>query len=423
MTSLVLAMAAARAAELAAQLTRAGTPPAAVVDPRAPADGAADEALRAADALVLDVDRQTLTAPLVAACDAGGVRILPLCGTDADARLAATFGLGPILPADADAWAIIDAVAVAPDAAARPGASTRAEGSSRVMAVWGPSGAPGRSTLAIELAAELSRGGTHVCLADADSHAPSLALMLGLADEGPGFAVACRQAGRGALDAAELERISTPVSVGDGSIDVLPGINRPSRWPELAEQRVAAALQACGQWAAHTVVDVASSLERDEEIVSDLTDGPRRNAATLAALAAADRVVAVVAADPLGVARFLRAHAELRATIGTTPVTVIANRLRPGTLGIDAHGQVRRTLERFAGIRDVWFVPQDPRSVDAALLAARPIADVAPKSPLTLAMRRVVAEAIAPPAASTRPTRRRARARTRVLAPDGVIAP
>ena len=41
-----------------------------------------------------------------------------------------------------------------------------------------------------------------------------------------------------------------------------------------------------------------SPLERDEEIVSDL-DGPRRNAATLAALAAADLVVAVVAADPV----------------------------------------------------------------------------------------------------------------------------
>jgi len=38
------------------------------------------------------------------------------------------------------------------------------------------------------------------------------------------------------------------------------------------------------------VVDVAAPLESDEEIMSDL-DGPRRNAATRAALRAADRAL------------------------------------------------------------------------------------------------------------------------------------
>jgi Flp pilus assembly CpaE family ATPase len=70
--------------------------------------------------------------------------------------------------------------------------------------------------------------------------------------------------------------------------------------------------------------------------------------------------------------------------------------MRPGTLGMDARGQVRRTLERFAGIEDVWFVPLDPRSVDAAVLAARPVAETSPRSPLSAAVRRVVGEAVAP---------------------------
>jgi MinD-like ATPase involved in chromosome partitioning or flagellar assembly len=262
-----------------------------------------------------------------------------------------------------------------------------------VIAVWGPAGAPGRSTVAAELAVELARGGRHVALVEADTIAPSLALTLGLADEGPGFAAACRQAELAGLDARELTRIAVPL--GRTGVDVLTGINRPSRWPELSDRRVGAALAACREWADYTVVDVSSSLERDEEIMSDL-DGPRRNAATLAALRAADLVVAVVAADPVGVARFLRGHADLRATIGATPVAVVANRLRPGTLGIDARGQVRRTLDRFGGIEDVWFLPQDPRSADAAILASQPIADVAPRSPFTLALRRFVGEAIVP---------------------------
>jgi len=103
----------------------------------------------------------------------------------------------------------------------------------------------------------------------------------------------------------------------------------------------------------------------------------------------------VAGADPVGIGRFVRGYAQLRETVGGTPIAVIANRLRPGALGIDARGQVRRSLDRFAGIRDVWFVPQDPRSADAALLAARPIAEVARRSPIVSAVRRFVSEALA----------------------------
>ncbi len=414
-------VATSRADALAVELGRAGLDVVGTLRPEHPAAGAADALLESADALVLEVDARTLTAAVVAACDRAGVRVVPLCATDADIRLAASFGVGPALPVDADAWTVAEALRspAAPGAAiGEPAAAT-----SHVITVWGPPGAPGRSTMAVELAAELSRGGRRVGLVDADTHAPSIALMLGLADEGPGFAAACRQTERGGLDALELDRVSTRVRVGDGGMAVLPGLNRPSRWPELSDRRVTAALKACRTWSEYTVVDAASPLERDEEIVSDLTDGPRRNAATLAALRSADRVVAVMAADPVGVARFLRAYSELRAVVGATPVSVIANRLRPGTLGVDAHGQVRRTLERFAGIRDVWFVPRDARAVDAALLAGRPVADLPGTAALTLAVRRFAAEAVGSAPASARRARRRRRVGARVRAAGGAVAP
>ncbi len=364
----------------------------------------AETVLRAiadADVVVLQVSRRSLSPAVVALCDRVATRIVPLCESPADERLAVACGLEQPLPLAAEPWRVAEAVVGVP---ARPAAGKERSGPG-VLAVWGPAGAPGRSTVAVELAVELARGGRHVGLVDADTHAPSLALALGLPDEGPGFAAACRQAELGGLDAAELTRIALPL--GRTGVDVLTGINRPSRWPELSEKRVAASLAVCRNWAEFTVVDVSSSLERDEEIMSDL-DGPRRNAATLAALRAADLVVAVAGADPVGVSRFLRAFAELRSTIGATPVAVLANRLRPGALGIDARGQVRRTLDRFGGIEDVWFLPQDPRSADAALLAARPIAEIAPRSPLTLALRRFVGEAIVPaPRVTGAPDRRR----------------
>ncbi|MFE1645609.1 CpaE family protein [Microbacterium sp. P01] len=368
--------------------------------------------------VVLQVGRDSLTESAVALTDREGARIVPLCATPADARLAAAYGVGEGHELGVEAWILADSLRAAP-ARTRPSrvAPSVAASPSRVVAVWGPAGAPGRSTIAIELALELARGGRHVALVDADTHAPSIAIALGIADEGPGFAAACRHAEIGGLDARELTRISVP---WDGSgVDVLTGINRPSRWPELSDARVTAALAACRTWADHTVVDVGAALERDEEIVSDL-DGPRRNAATLAALRSADLVVAVVAADPIGVARFLRGYTELRAAIGTTPVAVVANRLRPGALGIDARGQVRRALDRFGGIDDVWFLPMDPRSADAALLAARPIAEVAPRSPFTLALRRFVGAVISPPVSGPVPSVGRAprRRRTRAVAVD-----
>jgi MinD-like ATPase involved in chromosome partitioning or flagellar assembly len=388
---------------LAEELAREGVHVTGVGSAGALDDGILDAGI---DVLVLEASRPTLTARLVTACDARGVRIAPLAGGPEAAPLAAGFGLSAPLPVEVEGWILAETLTAPPQPARHNPAPPRG----RVLTVWGPHGAPGRSTVAIELAAELSRGGGRVALVDADAHAPSLALALGLADEGPGFAAACRAAERGELDAAELERISIPLSVAGGRVDVLTGINRPSRWPELGEARVGAVLSAARQWADLVVVDVAASLERDEEIMSDL-DGPRRNAATLSALRSADTVVAVCAADPVGVARFVRAHTDLRSVVGTTPVSVVVNRLRAGTVGIDARGQIRRTLERFAGLDDVAFLPLDPRSADAALLAARPVADVAPRSPLAAAVRRYVGDRVVPapmPAARTR-TRRGAR--------------
>jgi MinD-like ATPase involved in chromosome partitioning or flagellar assembly len=388
-----------------------GVVPASALAGAAGAPAGAEDALADTDAVVLEVTRTTLEAAVVAACDRRAVRIVPLSSGPTDDRIAEAFGLEPALPLAIEAWRLAERLtsprAVRPSASV-PGERSTSPAHPRVIAVWGPPGSPGRSTVAIELAVELARGGRHVGLVDADSHAPSIALALGLADEAPGFAAACRQAELGGLDALELTRISAPLAAT--GVDVLTGVNRPSRWPELSGARVEAALAACRGWADHTVVDVAASLERDEEIVSDL-DGPRRNAATLAALRSADLVVAVAAADPLGISRFLRAHADLRATIGATPVAVVANRLRPGALGIDARGQVRRTLDRFGGVSDVWFVPTDPRAADAALLAARPIAEVAPRSPIALALRRFAGEAVVPAAHRGRGIRRSLRRR------------
>ena len=341
--------------------------------------------LDGADTLILAATG-VLTPDLVAACDRRGLRVVLLADREADRRAALAFGLPDPLPPDAPAWRIIEAASgpgTGVDPAVSPGG--------RILAVWGPEGAPGRTTVAIELALAHARAGGHVALVDADTRAPSVAIAVGLADESPGFAAACRQAESGLLDAGELLRVSVPLGDAEGRVDVLTGINRVLRWPELSAPRVTAALEVMRTWADVVVVDTSGSLETDEEIVSDL-DGPRRHAATLAALGVADQIVAVGSPDPVGLSRLVRGHAELRAIVGTTPVRVVINRIRSGPLGVDPRGQVRRTLERFCGVSDVSFIPDDRRASDAALLSARPVGEVAPRSGLAQAVRRLADE-------------------------------
>src|SRR5699024_1297042 len=61
-----------------------------------------------------------------------------------------------------------------------------------VVAVWGPVGAPGRSTLAVNLASEIAASGTPALLLDLDTYGASVAQLLSVLDEAPGLAAAAR---------------------------------------------------------------------------------------------------------------------------------------------------------------------------------------------------------------------------------------
>jgi len=354
-----------------------------------------------------------LSARLVAACDAHGVRLVVVGDSARERRFAAQLGVVDPVPGP-PSWALLTPgtgipvslpgappipVPAPPPLATEPAAASLEETRratpvaeparrGKVIAVWGPEGAPGRTSLAIALAGELAALGAGVALADADTHAASVAPALGLLDEAPGFAAACRLAGTASLTVGELERVA---AAHRGGFRVLTGIGRPSRWPELSAERVAGVLDAVRGWAEVTVVDVAASLEQDEELMSDLA-APRRNAATIEVLRRADRVVAVGAADPIGLARFLRGHADLLDLTTPDRVTVVANKVRSGSIGLDPEGQVRATLERFGGVAPAHLVPWDPGAFDAALLSGRSLGEVAPRSAARGVIRKLAAD-------------------------------
>jgi len=334
--------------------------------------------------LVAGAEPRFLDERVVAACDEHGVSIIALVSCDAERRHAATLGLFETADATSD-WSTIELML----AGARR--STPAAPASRgtVIAVWGPSGAPGRTTVAIAVASELASLGHSVALADVDTHGASIAPALGLLDESPGFAAACRLAGTASLTRSELERVSQRHDARTGAFWVLTGIGRPSRWPELSADRVAGTIAKCREWVDFTVLDTSSSLENDEEISSDLL-APRRNAATVTAIRDADEIIAVGSADPVGLSRFLRSRLDLVEAATTDRVTVVMNRVRASAIGLNPQGQVRQTLSRFGGIESPVLVPHDQAAVDGAVLSGATLADAAPRSPARLAIREMV---------------------------------
>lgn len=350
----------------------------------------------APEVVLVGAARVSLSADLLAACDERGIRLIALAANDTERAHAAQLGLHEVLDRSAAWGEIEELVSGGVPVPSRLGDAGRAQRrTGQVIAVWGPAGAPGRTTIAVNLAAEIAAAGHSAALVDADPYGGAVAPSLGLLDEAPGFASACRLAGGDALDRAELERIAQRYSAPRGSFDVFTGLVGPSRWPELAHDRVTAALQAIAARSEFVVVDTGFSLERDEELTSDQF-APRRNAATFAALGAADRVAAVGLADPVGLSRLLRGHGDLVGAVEPDRIDVIVNRVRSAALGIDAHAQVRQTLRRFAGIADATLLPHDGRATDAAILTARTLRDAAPRSPLRIALRDYALERIVP---------------------------
>lgn len=264
-----------------------------------------------------------------------------------------------------------------PDEASGVGTTTPPERPGHaVVTVWGPAGAPGRSTLAAALATEISRRERHVTLVDADPCAPSLAQLLGLLEDSSGLVAAARSVGAGQLGEQlprHLRRIGT-------HLDVLTGLPRPDRWNEVRGESLVAVLEAA---AVHgpVVVDTGASLEE----TPDQRVG--RNTLSVESVRRADDLVVVGTPDPVGLTRLVHALGHLREQAGEARIRVAINRMRPGVGW--SQTDVRDLLGPWLGDRPVHFLPEDRAGADRALLAGRSVVEVG-HSALAQAVARLV---------------------------------
>jgi cellulose biosynthesis protein BcsQ len=376
--------------ELVSRLTRSGAPVTIVrrcVDSVDLLGAAASGNARAA---VVSAGLPRLTRDTVSRLAAAQVRVIgvALDGDDISARTLRALDVAVVtLPGDdldltvaalaravedprPTAWEYSDVSAASPRSIHPPAVG-------RLITVWGPTGAPGRTSVAVALADESARAGVPALLVDADTHGGAVAAQLGLLDDVSGIVVACRQADAGTLDPASLAGAARTV---DGRLRVLTGITSDRRWAELRPAALGRLWEACRATPGVAIADVGFGLECDEELLHD-TRSPRRHAATLTALAAADSVVAVASADPVGIDRLLVGLEDVKRIVPDTPVHVVVTRVRRSVLGGDPEGQVREALRRHAGVTDITCVPDDRAAYDACLRQGRTLAEAAPRSP------------------------------------------
>lgn len=265
---------------------------------------------------------------------------------------------------------------------APPAGST--EESGRVITFWGPAGAPGRTSLALAVAHTLARRSIETMVIDADTRAPGVAAALGVLDVDSGLASAANLANRGALDAHSLARQARQL---EATWRVLTGVRSPHDWrqiPAVGAQHVIRCAVALCQL---VVVDVGSELECDDELLHDQLV-PRRDAAAIAACAAADAVVAVCGPEPTSLARLCSQLPRVTATAPAAEIVIVVNRARAGLGPVASEAEIRRILGDAIDAH-VEFVPNDQRTFDAATCRAVLPTEYAPRSPFATAVERL----------------------------------
>ncbi len=352
-----------------------------------------------ADAAVVALDAPGLDPTAVDVLHRHQVRVVAVAADTEGSRTRAARTGVDVLVADDDLDRIPDALETESDPASfEPSEVDEQEllgdhpDPGRVIVVWGPAGAPGRTTVATSVAAALARRGLRTTLVDADPYGSAVAQHLGVLDEVSGLLSAARLTGEGVLEArfGSVQR-----SLGD-RLTVVTGLPRPERWVEVRSGVVEHLLEVARE-EGHAVVDTGFCLEDDP--AGDLVARPGRNQLTLGALEVADEVLVVGTADPVGLTRLARGLVDLRERRPGAPVRIVVNRMR-STLGWSER-EITGMVEGFARLAGVHFLPDDRDAADRALATGTSVAD-AGDSDLARALVALTDAVVPPPAAHRR---------------------
>lgn len=311
-----------------------------------------------ADLAVVDGADPDLTAEAIQSLRESGMSVIALAPHGDRARLSA-LGVASVAAPGSPEQVVnsliaatktprVSAAPTCPPAPARPPSPPGS-----VLAVWGTSGAPGRTTLAAGIATILARTAPTL-LVDADTGNPTVAHLLGLPVHASGLSVLARAASRGTITpqdvaAASLERAR--------NLSIITGLATPHRWREVSRSGIAAARRG----ARYSVIDVAAtSLDKPGR-------GANRDDASTGVLVAADRIIVVARGDIVGINRLSHVARWWEQQDSDTPVEIIVNRVSTDAIGPRPLASLQTAIGAFMPECIFHVVPEDPGVARACL--------------------------------------------------------
>ena len=339
-----------------------------------------------ADLAVIDGADPDLTAEAVASLQSVGMSVVALAPHADRARLR-SLGVASVA-APASPEQVVNSLIAAtrarrpiPATASAPPPPPMPTDPGTVLAVWGTSGAPGRTTLAAGIATALAKVGPSL-LIDADIANPTIAHLLGLPVHASGLSILARTASRGPLTPEDVAGAS--VRRAD-NLAVVTGLVTPHRWREVSRTSIEAIVGAARLCARYSVIDIAAtSLEK-------ATRGVNRDDVALGVLERADRLVIVARGDIVGINRlsFLaRWWSEQGRDI---PVEVIVNRVSSDAIGARPVAALQAAIGAFMPGRIFHTINEDP-GVARAALRAQALGEKGTRCQATDALEAIVAQ-------------------------------
>lgn len=252
-------------------------------------------------------------------------------------------------------------------------------GRGTILAVWGTSGAPGRSTLALGIAHALAETAPTI-LIDGDMRNPSLAHMAGIPLDSSGIAVLAHAALRGVLDDRDLEAALVPYTL---RLSILTGLTTPHRWREVGPGALDAIVMAAARLCPWVVVDLAAVTL--DEVADETRHIGDRDDTTAAILRRADEIMCVARADVLGISRLTHALTWLEELNVSAQLRIVMNRVASAATGSRPYSAIGTALQAIIPERSAYLVPEDT-AVAKGLLKGRSVVAAFPRSPAAQAL-------------------------------------
>lgn len=227
-----------------------------------------------------------------------------------------------------------------------------------LIAVWGSEGAPGRTSLAIDLANYLNKKFQSCLLVDADASAPAIGASLGISEDISGLSAAIHLAQKGKLS---NDSLSDCLEFSRDKIPVLTGILRANRWMELRGSGFEKLLKVAARRFPFQVVDTNATLPDEKDSNYPEFDATHRFGHLLPLCRLAEEVIFVVKATPLGIIRAAEVLGNQN-LVDLRKCTVIVNQFDELNFNKDARDLIYKVLQRFVSNNQIWFHKSYPKA-------------------------------------------------------------